>query len=139
MQAIDLWEQLVFVAMEQKGQQNETSDIRQYGNIIHRKQHTKAPPKILQPTQTIGKFRQLTLNTVRSKSATTPKQTKVSSELEIENYMDKGRRSVPVRTQHKQFHLRDFFVIHNNKPHGHRGMACGLQDGATHKINNLIN
>ena len=150
MLGIDLWEQLVFVAMEQRGKTNESNDIRQYGTIRKPPQPTSVQtstsqsPTVLQPSQTIGKYRQQQLRTFIKKKAPEPTRTVLSPDLrrkqvEIENYMNRGNNRIRDSTQVKQYHLRDFFVNSNNKPQGHRGMARGPHVGATRKINNLIN
>ena len=151
--ALDLWEQLVFVALQQKGEAHETNDIRQYGNISHRSPSTSGTNQrpFLQPSQTIGKYRQTKLPHEPSQKRTTPTRTILSSklretQLEIEAYMEQGKRTQNTQTtenreipNQRQLHIRDFFVIHNSLTHGHRGMARSPPVGATRKINNLIN
>ena len=152
-QAIDLWEQLIFVAMEQKGNDTTSNDIRQYGTIQHRQLNpaqVSSPPQ-LRPSQTIGKYRQLKLHRLPTSTDTTPKRTVLSSQLrakqlEIESFMDQGKRrkkqsptNSTCKPPRKQLHLRDFFVINNSLTRGHRRMARSPLVGATRKINNLIN
>ena len=95
-QALDLWEQLIFVAMEQKGRVNEGNDIRQYGTIMQR-QWDRVNPSVLQLTETIGKYRQEKLGAFVKPKATTTTQTVISmdfrrKQLEIEKYMDQGKQ-----------------------------------------------
>ena len=149
-QSLEIWEQLVFVALEQQGQLNESNDIRKYGTLRQRTNH-RAPATPLQPTQTIGRYRQTKLQRTMKSKGTTPTRTKTSSELrekqhQIEEFLAQGSRNSRVPPEPtvnlyacRQLHIRDFFVNTNSTPHGHRGMACGPHVGATHKINSLIN
>ena len=83
MLALDLWEQLVFVAIEQRGKTNESNDIRQYGTLERttKLNNSLRSQPALQLTQTIGKYRQQQLRIFVKKKATEPTRTVVSPDL----------------------------------------------------------
>ena len=56
------------------------NDIRQYGTVTQHQQD-RPPPPVLQPTQTIGKYRQQKLLIFVKQKATTPTRAVLSPDL----------------------------------------------------------
>ena len=144
--ALEMWEQMVFVAMEQANQEDPSNDIRQYGTVISKQNREQIVH--LRPTQTIHTYRQTKLTFPPSANVKTNLREVQSNELqemqqEIEYHLN--QRQSEKRKQYApydrgkiytQSRVKIFFV-HNKNSLGHRYMARSPPQGATRKINNL--
>ena len=149
--ALDVWEQLIFVAMEQANQESRTNDIRQYGTLSK----SSGPVQkvlTLRPTQITRKYTQLTFKRQQKQAkAIQGKRIIECKELQktqtvIEEILNsaqsrKQKQYVPYDRGKvcKQSRVLDFFEYSKYNP-GHRLMARSSHDGTTRKINilNLI-
>ena len=147
--ALDIWEQLMFVAMEQVDQQQQTNDIRQYGTITERSPRNQLLQ--LRPTQTLRNYRQSTLPFRITKQVTRAQriihsnhlmetQTDIERQLNCAQHekkkqytpVDRGKLFIQSRVKN--------YLIRNKNSLGHRYMARSPLPGVTRKINilNLI-
>ena len=146
--ALDMWEQSIFVSLEQAQQEDPSNDIRQYGVVTERAKQSDILQ--LQPTQTLRQFRQTTLPFPVKPNSNNPR-IEFSNQLqvtqnEIERELTEGQRRK--KTQYtpydrgkvySQTRVKNFFV-HKKQSLGHRHMARSPLLGVTRKINilNLI-
>ena len=143
--ALDMWEQMVFVAMEQVEQSQPSNDIRQYGTLT---QSSNTHKVILRPTQLIPRYSQTKLTFHLSRKHSGPKRVIESNELQehqeaIEKQLEDGQLRKKQQYQpvdrgkaYTQSRVNNFFVYNKNSL-GHRYMARSPLPGATRKINNL--
>ena len=145
--ALDMWEQKMFVAMEQVEQSDATNDIRQYGTVITtaaRSINILRPnpiPKNLR--QSVLRFRKLPKkdNARIVESTELQEQQNIIEQQLQEGQIRKKKQYEPYDRGkvYTQSRVKKFFVHNNNSP-GHRHMARSPLPGATRKINilNLI-
>ena len=145
--ALDMWEQMLFVAMEQVEQSQSSNDIRQYGILTS----TQDPKVILRPTQLIPRYSQTKLPFMLRRKESRENRVIMSNELQeqqnqIERQLEMGQ--IRKKQQYKpidrgkvytQSRVKNF-CVHNQNSLGHRNMARSPLPGATRKINilNLI-
>ena len=141
-----MWEQMVFVAMEQAQKVQASNDIRQYGTVKAANVRTEVLQ--LQPTQTIRKFHQTTLSFNSSRRVR--KDARIVNSLELQEMQTEIERQVGVGQIKKKQQYTPYdrgklytqsrvkqFCVHNNNSLGHRYMARSPLPGVTRKINNL--
>ena len=145
-QALNMWEQRLFVALEQALELTLSNDIRQYGTI---QRNTTVPKEVLaiRPIQTVKKYGQLRFNKKSLRKHTNPSRIILTADLEteqreIEKQLKKTKTSpaIPRRNEihYTQNHIRDYLDIHNNLTQGHRCMTRSSRVRVTRKINNKL-
>ena len=142
--ALDMWEQKIFVAMEQIEQSQPTNDIRQYGTLTSKENQTV----ILRPTQLLPRYSQTKLSFQVRRKKNSSSRVVISNELQdcqnqIEQHLEMGQlrkkqqyKPIDRGKVYTQSRVKKFFV-HNKNSLGHRYMARSPLPGATRKINNL--
>ena len=145
--AIDMWEQQLFVALEQAHETVEGNDIRQYGTVTKR---INSEVLELRPTQTIVKYNQTRLNVSKVSHTIKPsrivrttelqeQQTKIEKQMHRKEAYGRRKNKIQLGKTYNQHHIRDYFGNNNKKPRGHRCMTRSSHVRVTRKINNQIN